>query len=110
MAIKKIIHLRFLFAAIENAKGIKPRDWHKELWELDTENEENNGLQNEDLIVWMRTAALPNFRKLYRKIDHSSNDQYKNGLPAGKYSLSIDYSKLHLDEVHKNFIDTHQIF
>ena len=50
----------------------------------------------------MRTAALPNFRKLYRKIDHSSNEQYKNGLPAGKYSLNIDYSKWHLDKVHKH--------
>ena len=39
----------------------------------------------------MRTAALPNFRKLYRKVDHHSNDQYKTGLPAGKYSLNIDY-------------------
>ena len=80
-----------LETATKNANGIKPRDWHKNLWELDTENEGNNGLQNEDLIVWMRTAALPNFRKLYRKVDHHSNDQYKTGLPAGKYSLNIDY-------------------
>ena len=74
---------------------MKPRDWHKNLWELDPNNPDNNGLQNEDLIVWMRTAALPNFRKLYRKVDHSSNEQFKNGLPAGKYTLNIDYSKFH---------------
>ncbi len=27
---------------------------------------ENNGLQNKDLIVWMRTAALPN-----RRVNHT---------------------------------------
>ena len=85
----------FLIVAIIDANGVKPRDWHKNLWELDETNPENNGLQNEDLIVWMRTAALPNFRKLYRKVDHSSNEQFKNGLPAGTYTLDIDYSKFH---------------
>ena len=44
----------------------KPMDWQKNIWELDKENPDNNGFLNEDLIVWMRTAALPNFRKLYR--------------------------------------------
>ena len=72
---------------------LRPRDWHQDLWELDTENESNNGLQNEDLIVWMRTAALPNFRKLYRKIDHSK-EPYKKGLPRGKYVLDITYRKI----------------
>ncbi len=67
----------------------RPRDWHKDLWELDPDNPDNNGLQNEDLIVWMRTAALPNFRKLYRKIKHPSFD----GLPQGEYKLDITYSK-----------------
>lgn len=62
------------------------------LWELDTENPENNGLQNEDLIVWMRTAAFPNFRKLYRIIDHSVTP-FNEGLPAGNYKLNIQYSK-----------------
>jgi len=40
----------------------------------------------------MRTAALPTFRKLYRIIDRS-NEVYKNGLPKGKYTLKVDYSK-----------------
>ena len=62
------------------------------MWELDTEDEQNNGLQNEDLIVWMRTAAFPNFRKLYRKIDH--NGYFKDGLPKGNYTMEIDYSEL----------------
>ena len=42
----------------------------------------------------MRTAALPNFRKLYRKIDHENNgEDFKDGLPEGVYSLDIEYSK-----------------
>ena len=77
---------------IEFKNFAKPKDWKKDLWKLDLENPENNGLQNEDLIVWMRTAALPNFRKLYRKIDHTVAE-FKNGIPKGNYSLEIEYSK-----------------
>ena len=80
------------FIAVIKEAGVKPRDWHKELWQLDEEDPNNNGLQNEDLIVWMRTAALPNFRKLYRKVDHT-DEPFKSGLPAGKYTLDIEYSK-----------------
>lgn len=69
---------------------MKPRDWHRELWDLDPDNPENNGLQNEDLIVWMRTAALPNFRKLYRRVDHSE-EPFTKGLPKGNYTLDIKY-------------------
>lgn len=68
----------------------KPKAWEKPLWLLDTENPENNGFQNEDLIVWMRTAALPSFRKLYRHVD-TSQVTYENGLTAGKYRLSVQY-------------------
>jgi len=62
---------------------VSPPAWGKKLWELDTEDG-NNGLLNEDLIVWMRTAAFPNFRKLYRKIDVD--------LVEGTYKLQIDYN------------------
>lgn len=68
----------------------RPRDWFVDLWELDPTDPNNNGLQNEDLIVWMRTAALPNFRKLYRKIDHSV-EPFTNGLPKGEYHFKVAY-------------------
>ncbi|KAK1796227.1 hypothetical protein P4O66_009298 [Electrophorus voltai] len=67
----------------------KPLSWPKPVYELDTDPE-NNGFVNEDLIVWMRTAALPTFRKLYRII------QKKNSLtptlPRGNYTLDIVYN------------------
>lgn len=69
----------------------KPKAWRKKIQELDPDNPSNNGFQNEDLIVWMRTAALPTFRKLYRRIDHSQ-DQYRDGLRRGEYELHVDYS------------------
>ncbi|XP_011168365.1 cell cycle control protein 50A isoform X2 [Solenopsis invicta] len=68
-----------------------PKNWSKNIWDLDPFNDDNNGFQNEDLIVWMRTAALPTFRKLYRRIDHSQ-EGFKNGLLAGNYSLRVTYS------------------
>eukprot|EP01113_Clastostelium_recurvatum_P009626 TRINITY_DN1465_c0_g1_i2.p1 TRINITY_DN1465_c0_g1~~TRINITY_DN1465_c0_g1_i2.p1 ORF type:complete len:315 (+),score=65.26 TRINITY_DN1465_c0_g1_i2:173-1117(+) len=37
--------------------------------------------EDEDFIVWMRTAGLPDFKKLYRIID--------NGLPAGTYTVTV---------------------
>jgi len=78
----------------------RPKNWHKDIWQLDLENEDNNGLQNEDLIVWMRAAALPNFRKLYRRVDHNDelkhpefNDDFSQGLPVNgyEYRLKITY-------------------
>ena len=69
----------------------KPPNWPKYVWELDPDNSDNNGLQNEDLIVWMRTASFPTFTKLYRRVDHSSG-RYVNGLPSGNYTMNVTYN------------------
>ncbi|XP_067654593.1 cell cycle control protein 50A-like isoform X1 [Haliotis asinina] len=68
----------------------KPPNWRYPVWELDTSDSGNNGYVNEDLIVWMRTAALPTFRKLYRRIDHKGT--FSGGLPAGDYEITITYA------------------
>nr|CAI5842682.1 unnamed protein product [Callosobruchus analis] len=73
------------------ANFAKPKAWKLNVWELDTENPDNNGFQNEDLIVWMRTAALPTFRKLYRRIDHSKQG-FVQGLRKGDYVLTVEYN------------------
>lgn len=39
-------------------------------------------MEDEHFIVWMRTAGLPNFRKLWGRID--------DGLPAGEYQVQIN--------------------
>lgn len=70
----------------------KPVNWRKPVYSLD-DDQDNNGFINEDFIVWMRTAALPTFRKLYRLIEKKDNLQPT--LPAGKYSLEIEYSILY---------------
>ncbi|KAK0419133.1 hypothetical protein QR680_013971 [Steinernema hermaphroditum] len=67
----------------------KPKNWIKPIYELDPDNPDNNGFLNTDFIVWMRTAALPDFRKLYRILDREANNVFAKGLPAGNYTLSI---------------------
>jgi len=55
------------------------------VYELDTTDPDNNGYRNEALIVWMRTAAFPNFRKLYGIITADTV------LNPGTYSIMVDY-------------------
>lgn len=99
--------LCFLFLLVYKNYS-KPQNWRKNIWELDPTNPENNGMQNEDLIVWMRTAALPTFRKLYRRLDRSSQTAgYMSGLTAGNYKLKVEYSEffsfLHYFKTCKDF-------
>merc|ERR1719187_983127 len=71
----------------------RPIGWSKDLWELDEDDDENNGLENEDLIVWMRTAPLGSFRKLWRRIDHDDEKhiELKDGLhTAYQYMVEIE--------------------
>ena len=90
---------RFKNPALENqtleevlraADYARPRNWSKDLRELDPENPENNGLQNEYLMVWMRTAALPNIRKLYHRISHVGD--LEAGLPDTRLKINVDYN------------------
>jgi len=74
--------------AFENTA--KPAYWSKPVYKLDPEDPSNNGYENEDLIVWMRTAAFPSFRKLYRKVDHTATP-FESSLEVGKYVLKVDY-------------------
>ena len=61
------------------------------MYQLDANDASNNGFINEDLIVWMREAAFPNFKKLYGILVRSQ-DPFTNGMPAGIYSININYS------------------
>ena len=55
----------------------KPINWRSDAYNLGTNRDvlyyrylsgsSGVGFKNEDFIVWMRTAAFPTFRKLYRK-------------------------------------------
>uniref|UniRef100_A0A4W4EWF5 Cell cycle control protein n=1 Tax=Electrophorus electricus TaxID=8005 RepID=A0A4W4EWF5_ELEEL len=68
---------------------VKPVNWSKPVYELDPTDQANNGFLNQNFLVWMRQAALPKFQKLYGRI---AEGDYAQGLPAGNYTLLINYS------------------
>jgi hypothetical protein len=71
---------------------VKPPNWRLPVWNL-TLQEDNDGFQNEHLIVWMRTAALPTFRKLWATVNLKATFQQElDTLPKGKYSLIVQYN------------------
>ncbi|XP_040005259.1 transmembrane protein 30C [Xiphias gladius] len=69
----------------------KPLYWQKPAYRLDPVDPNNNGFINDDLIVWMREAAFPNFKKLYGVL-YSASNPFTVGLPAGRYSIEISYN------------------
>lgn len=69
----------------------KPLYWQKPVYELDPLDPNNNGFINDDLIIWMREAAFPNFKKLYGVLNRAS-EPFTTGLPAGNYSIHISYN------------------
>ncbi|CAN2390039.1 LEM3 (ligand-effect modulator 3) family / CDC50 family [Pristimantis euphronides] len=72
------------------AGSARPPYWQKSVYDLDPLDPNNNGYVNDDFVNWMRVAALPSFRKLYRRL--SRVDDFSAGLPAGNYSFIIDYN------------------
>ena len=82
----------------------KPPRWFQNVTNLGIEDKEIGvgvGLVNQDFINWMRVAAFPTFRKLYRKLNHGKNTTFAHGLPAGNYKLTIQYSEFD----NQSFID-----
>lgn len=82
------------FIVITSLGTAKPLYWQKPVYELDPDVA-NNGFINDDLIVWMREAAFPNFKKLYGFV-YRAGKPFTEGLPAGNYSIEINYSILSL--------------
>lgn len=69
----------------------KPYYWQRPVYQLDPGDSNNNGFINEDLIVWMREAAFPHFKKLYGVVSNAG-EPFTEGLPVGNYSVQISYN------------------
>ncbi|XP_017325828.1 transmembrane protein 30C isoform X1 [Ictalurus punctatus] len=69
----------------------RPSYWQQPVYDLDPTDPNNNGFVNDDLIVWMREAAFPNFKKLYGILNRA-HAPFSHGLPAGSYSVIISYN------------------
>lgn len=79
---------------------LKPHNWRTNVWTLGTDDDalyyrkesgsSGLGFKNEDFIVWMRTAAFPTFRKLYRKVQRRTNTN--TYVSQGQKSLLIYYN------------------
>ena len=67
-----------------------PLNWQNNIYDLGAGDPGNQGLVNEDFIVWMRNAAFPNFRKLYGIVDQSQ-EGFRYGFAKGNYTLTVDY-------------------
>jgi len=71
---------------IPEMDNVQPKNWQRDISMLE------NSLQNEDFIVWFRVSAFPNFIKLYARVYVEGRDV----LPAGRYTLNVNYSILNI--------------
>lgn len=81
-----------------NVRYGQPKSWANTAkppnWPISEQNRSSTAYSgDEELIVWMRTAALPTFKKLHRIVQHTSQP-FDNGLPQGSYILSINYCEI----------------
>merc|ERR1711962_953178 len=71
----------------------KPESWSEEKWN-DFKTKDIG--YEEDLKVWMRTSALQNFRKLWRRVNHSKGEVFNAGLPENSnYTIIIENNFAH---------------
>eukprot|EP00127_Corallochytrium_limacisporum_P002771 Clim_evm15s139 gene=Clim_evmTU15s139 len=73
-----------LFSNPTTFDGTVPPPAYNDVPIVDLDHGSGTGYENEDFIVWMRVAALPTFRKLWRRIP--------DGLAAGTYTITMDYT------------------
>ena len=66
----------------------RPRNWQKNIFELDPADHSNNGFRHQRLIVWMYPNPFSDFAKLYGKITHAFDSQiaryFEHFAPANK--------------------------
>lgn len=68
----------------DRSEVVPPRNWRERYPDGYTEENPIPNLQeDEDFLVWMRTAALPNFSKLWRRNDTAV-------MVAGTYEVAIE--------------------
>ncbi|PAV82905.1 hypothetical protein WR25_06333 isoform B [Diploscapter pachys] len=67
----------------------QPPDWSRRLCDLGYGDNVGLGLENLDFMVWMKPAALPKFRKLYRILDTQSNFSCESVSTTAGYSTTI---------------------
>ena len=79
---------------IQKNKTLKPQNWTVSQWEKfwglhSTSLSTAWGVESEDFKVWMRTSALPTFRKLWYRIKSKEGSGSGDGLRPGIYNITI---------------------
>ncbi|KAL7676415.1 hypothetical protein ACOME3_002668 [Neoechinorhynchus agilis] len=85
---------------------VRPPYWRINIDQLGAGSDNGVGYENEDFMVWMRTAAMPDFRKLYARLPSSEQvNSSSNSITAGNYTLRIVYNyPVHEFKGRKTFI------